>query len=77
MTKQEEKSVTLEKSIRYRGLGILMLCLLLVAAGFWQFSKGSLTVSSTVGNRELPIYCVETEEKKIALSFDAAWGDAR
>ncbi len=22
----------------------------------------------------LPIYCVETEEKKIALTFDAAWG---
>ncbi len=26
-------------------------------------------------NRRLPIYCVETEEKKIAISFDAAWGN--
>lgn len=26
-------------------------------------------------NKELPIYSVETEEKKIAISFDAAWGD--
>ena len=26
-------------------------------------------------NRLLPIYCVETEEKKIAISFDAAWGN--
>lgn len=26
-------------------------------------------------NRKLPIYCVETEEKKVALSFDAAWGN--
>ncbi|SEF71444.1 polysaccharide deacetylase family sporulation protein PdaB/delta-lactam-biosynthetic de-N-acetylase,TIGR02884 [Caloramator fervidus] len=25
--------------------------------------------------RELPIYCVETNEKKVALTFDAAWGD--
>jgi polysaccharide deacetylase family sporulation protein PdaB len=25
-------------------------------------------------NRELPIYCVDTPEKKIAISFDAAWG---
>ncbi|MCF6461295.1 polysaccharide deacetylase family sporulation protein PdaB [Clostridium sp. Cult3] len=25
--------------------------------------------------KELPIYSVETEEKKIAISFDAAWGD--
>ena len=33
------------------------------------------TMNNTVGERELPIYCVETEEKKIALSFDAAWGN--
>ncbi|MBQ1230985.1 MAG: polysaccharide deacetylase family protein, partial [Clostridia bacterium] len=26
-------------------------------------------------NKRLPIYCVETEEKKIAISFDAAWGN--
>lgn len=26
------------------------------------------------GDRELPIYCVDTTEKKVALSFDAAWG---
>lgn len=25
-------------------------------------------------NRELPIYCVQTPEKKVAVSFDAAWG---
>ena len=25
--------------------------------------------------KELPIYSVDTNEKKIALSFDAAWGD--
>lgn len=24
--------------------------------------------------RKIPIYCVKTDEKKIALSFDAAWG---
>ncbi len=26
-------------------------------------------------NRKLPIYCVESEDKKIAISFDAAWGN--
>lgn len=31
--------------------------------------------NTTVGSRELPIYCVNTEEKKIALTFDAAWGN--
>lgn len=33
-----------------------------------------LTMNNTVGGRELPIYCVDTQENKIALSFDAAWG---
>lgn len=40
-----------------------------------QVASRVVAVSSTVGNRELPIYCVGTEEKKIALSFDAAWGN--
>lgn len=26
------------------------------------------------GERKLPIYCVETEEPKLSISFDAAWG---
>ena len=34
-----------------------------------------VTVSNTVNGKELPIYSVETEEKKVALSFDAAWGN--
>lgn len=34
-----------------------------------------VTVSNTVSGRELPIYSVETDEKKVALSFDAAWGN--
>ncbi|MDE7341546.1 MAG: polysaccharide deacetylase family protein [Lachnospiraceae bacterium] len=35
----------------------------------------SVTMDYNVNGRELPIYCVDTEEKKIALSFDAAWGN--
>lgn len=34
----------------------------------------ALEVNSTYGDRELPIYCVDTKEKKISISFDAAWG---
>lgn len=33
------------------------------------------TSSNRVGDRELPIYCVETDKKQVALSFDAAWGN--
>lgn len=30
---------------------------------------------TTVGERELPVYCVETNENVVAISFDAAWGN--
>lgn len=39
------------------------------------FVPEAITVSSTVGGRELPIYCVDTDKKRVALSFDAAWGN--
>lgn len=42
--------------------------------GIMRFLPDSITVSSSVGGRELPIYCVETDKKQVALSFDAAWG---
>ena len=35
---------------------------------------GSFGVSAT-DNRLLPIYCVETDKKQVAISFDAAWGN--
>lgn len=31
-------------------------------------------VLTAEGERKLPIYCVQTDEKKVAISFDAAWG---
>ncbi|MCM1183339.1 MAG: polysaccharide deacetylase family protein [Roseburia sp.] len=34
-----------------------------------------LPTGAAVGKRELPIYCVQTDEPKIALTFDAAWGN--
>lgn len=41
----------------------------------YQTKYSAAAASSKVGDRNLPIYCVETEEKKIAISFDAAWGN--
>ena len=35
------------------------------------------TVSVAAAKKKLPIYCVETPEKKVAISFDAAWGEGR
>lgn len=47
--------------------------LLIIGVAF-SMSK-AVNVSNTVNGKELPIYCVDTEEKKVALSFDAAWGN--
>lgn len=54
---------------------ICQLVLILAAV----YTIGMLTeevveVSSTYGNRELPIYSVGTDEMKVSISFDAAWG---
>lgn len=48
---------------------------LAIIRGAASVLSGSITVSSSVNGRELPIYCVETDKKQIALSFDAAWGN--
>ena len=36
--------------------------------------KDKMTWAGTSSSRSLPIYSVETEEKKVAISFDCAWG---
>lgn len=42
----------------------------------YQTRYAPAIVSSKVGERHLPIYCVDCgTEKKIALTFDAAWGN--
>ena len=51
--------------------------ILLIVACSVKYMSGFITVSSTVNGRELPIYSVETDEKKVALSFDAAWADCK
>lgn len=53
----------------------ILLALAIAVVGSYKYIGGYVTVSSNVNGRELPIYCVETDEKKVALSFDAAWGN--
>lgn len=48
----------------------LFVCLLLAV----YLGDEAVMVSSRYGDKELPIYSVQTDEKKIAISFDAAWG---
>ena len=51
----------------------IMLCLCLIVATVVVII-GSVGAYATA-NRLLPIYCVETDKKQIAISFDAAWGN--
>lgn len=64
------------KERKWTGKIITMAAALLVLGGTIGI-KQAVPTSSTVEDRELPIYCVETDEKKIALTFDAAWADIR
>ncbi len=69
-----EKTPLLKRSI-------LWLCVLLIVVGAtYAYEKDiymngfeALTASTTT--KELPIYCVETDKKQVAISFDAAWGN--
>ena len=60
---------------RLRGLGLVCLCSLLFFWGAYVANRKSVTVNSTVNGRELPVYCVQTDKKQVALTFDAAWGN--
>ena len=53
--------------------------LLMIGCGVLAVLVGAVVSVSAFakGERLLPIYCVETQEKKIALTFDAAWGNSK
>ena len=52
----------------------LSLILIAFFLGFMVVSTKSESVYLGYTTRRVPIYSVETEEKKVALTFDAAWG---
>lgn len=58
---------------------VTMAVAVLVLAGLtgvhYKETRSLVPTSGAAANRELPIYCVQTEEPKIALTFDAAWGN--
>ncbi len=54
-------------------IGILFIVLAIMMLSNIFIEKTIQTISAK--NKSLPIYCVETDEKKVAISFDAAWGN--
>ncbi|MGN1166360.1 MAG: polysaccharide deacetylase family protein [Lachnospiraceae bacterium] len=64
-----------ETKRKYTKYAVAISVFAILLAGSFKYVSGFVSVSSNVNGRELPIYCVETNEKKVALSFDAAWGN--
>ncbi|MBR3475467.1 MAG: polysaccharide deacetylase family protein [Oscillospiraceae bacterium] len=48
--------------------------LLVIGLIFWAVSSPAI-VGVSAANRSLPVYSVERADKRIAISFDAAWGN--
>ena len=63
-----------KESCRKIGNGFLVMALICCLMFVSYQATSAVITSAKVGDRELPIYCVDTTEKKVALSFDAAWG---
>lgn len=58
---------------------VLVLCVIALAGYMAKsvpvLSKTTMASYNSTKNKLLPIYCVETDKKQVALSFDAAWGN--
>ena len=52
---------------------MLALCVIITTA---LIVTGSVSIFANQ-NRKLPIYCVKTDKKQVAISFDAAWGNTK
>lgn len=50
-------------------------CLCLAAVMFCVVNYYPAAVGASASVRQLPIYCVQRDQKLISISFDAAWGN--
>lgn len=57
-----------------RKLLTLVACLLCAAAMFYIVNHPAV-IGAAATTRQLPIYCVQRDQKVVSLSFDAAWGN--
>lgn len=53
---------------------LLVFTLILISVAYSVNFRDSAIAVFLNPKRELPIYCVERDDKKISISFDAAWG---
>ena len=56
---------------------VAVLAALLASAAIFAAVNAPAAVTASAAARQLPIYCVDRDQKVCAISFDAAWGDGR
>ena len=56
-------------------IGFLFLSIFLLTIISIYAIKQTFSVFHETTERKLPIYCVDTDQPKISISFDAAWGN--
>jgi len=71
--KRRDMLRSFNKNIVYRIL--IVITLVAISLTYSIIKNDKSIVEVFYYRKELPIYSVDTEEKKIALTFDAAWGD--
>ncbi|NCA93283.1 deacetylase, partial [bacterium] len=60
--------------IKKKVLIVFSLLFVIIIAASIFFAVSDISAWAAKKNRLLPIYSVATEEKTVALTFDAAWG---
>ena len=65
-----------ELHINRKRIGVIMAGILLLGLVFVLPPTAEKVGAFAAANleRKLPIYCVQTDEPKVSVSFDAAWG---
>jgi polysaccharide deacetylase family sporulation protein PdaB len=69
------KSIIGKITARMRRRHMALIALLLVAAAIFYIVNSPAVVGAAAVTRQLPIYCVQRDNKAVSLSFDAAWGN--
>lgn len=54
---------------------MIIMLIVMISISYTKIKTNNNILEVFSQKKELPIYSVETNEKKIAISFDAAWGD--
>ena len=62
-------------TVTRKRLLVVLFCTLAAVLAAVACVRGVQAVQASASKRLVPIYNVKTEEKKIAISFDAAWGN--